>query len=134
VKARAIAKHIVKGACPTCGSAMSIDAIREDRFKCKNEHEFEVADIVDDMTWKIANRKRAHAEMKALPPRKPVSANRPTGRHARLIQSKAETQVACLGKSQARIQATKMLESAKAKMDAGLIEYFQFLIAEIEAV
>jgi hypothetical protein len=90
--------------------------------------------VVDDMTYKVANRKRILAELSPLPAKTPVNMTRPTGRHARLIQSKAETQVAALGKSAARNQATKMLESATEKQDAGLIQYFQYLIAEIEAV
>lgn len=132
MKLRAIPKHVVKGHCH-CGLAVSIDVIREERFKCKQGHESEVADIVDDMTWKIANRKRAHAEMRPLPARTTSGLARPEGRHARIIQVKAATLVAALGKSQAKIQTEKLLQSAKDKQDSKLITYFQFLIAEIDA-
>lgn len=126
-------KHIVKGHCH-CGLSVRADVIRESEFRCKRDHVSKIADVVDDMTLKIANRKRAHAEMVPLPARSPSGLARPEGRNARMIQVKAETLAAALGKGQALVQTRKMLESATKKEDAQLIVYYKFLIAEIEAV
>lgn len=128
-------KHILRGKCLECGKAMSVDVLRSDKFVCPAGHASPVADIVDDMTWKIANRKRAHAEMEPLPAKSDRSGYaRPQGPLAKLCANRAIILVEKLGKSEALRHAGVMLKSAMSNGNDAQVKMQMGLIAEIEAL
>lgn len=130
-----VPKHIVKGICTECGAAMSVDVIRADQFQCRKGHVHGVADIIADITLKLANRARYHAELPPLPGKSDKSGfKRPKGEIGKLTTNKARVVVDKLGKSEALRHAGKLLESAVNGGNQAQIEYQQGLIAEIEAL
>lgn len=135
MKLKAIRKHFVKAPCPECGAAMSIDVIRVTEFKCKKGHVSSVADVTDELTFKVANRQRVLLDLPPLPGKSDRSGfKRPKGELAKMLTNRARVLVEKLGKSEAKRHAGKMLDSAVNSDNPAQIEFQQGLIAEIEAL
>lgn len=128
-------KHIIRGRCLLCSKIVQVDVLRADKFTCRDNHDSAIADVVTEMTFKIANRMRAHAELEPLPEKSDRSGYaRLKGELGKMAANRARILVEKLGKSEAKRQAGKLLESAVAGGQTGQIEYQRGLIAEIEAI